>query len=104
VDSSRNYLTSFEDLLDKDRKLFLISEAYFKKRCKAFERETGARITPQILREWFACEMGKLGIPDRYVDAFCGRVPESVLARHYTNFQFRKTKRNLRKVNIKVLN
>jgi len=48
--------------------------------------------------------MGKLGIPDRYVDAFCGRVPESVLARHYTNFQFRKTKRNLRKVNIKVLN
>jgi hypothetical protein len=38
VDSSRNYLTSFEDLLDKDRKLFLISEAYFKKRCKAFER------------------------------------------------------------------
>jgi len=34
----------------------------------------------------FACEMGRLGVPDRYVDAFCGRVPQSVLARHYTGF------------------
>jgi intergrase/recombinase len=30
--------------------------------------------------------MGRLGVPDRYVDAFCGRVPQSVLARHYTDF------------------
>ena len=37
-------------------------------------------------RQWFACEMGKLGIADGYVDAFCGKVPKSVLARHYTNF------------------
>ncbi|MCD6444982.1 hypothetical protein J7L70_08325 [Candidatus Bathyarchaeota archaeon] len=43
-------------------------------------------ITPQVLREWFCCEMGRLGMPDRYVDAFCGRVPRSVLARHYTDF------------------
>jgi hypothetical protein len=33
------------------------------------------KITPQVLRQWFACELGKLGVPDRYVDAFCGRVP-----------------------------
>lgn len=26
-----------------------------------------------MLREWFACEMGRLGVPDQYVDAFCGR-------------------------------
>jgi hypothetical protein len=30
--------------------------------------------------------MGRLGVPDRYVDAFCGRVLQSVLARHYTDF------------------
>jgi intergrase/recombinase len=30
--------------------------------------------------------MGWLGVPDRYVDAFCGRVPRSVLVRHYTDF------------------
>ncbi|MCL7390405.1 MAG: hypothetical protein LZ173_10840 [Thaumarchaeota archaeon] len=48
--------------------------------------------------------MGKLGISDRYVDAFCRRVSESVLARHYTNFSPEKLKEILRKVNIKVLN
>jgi len=30
--------------------------------------------------------MGRLGVPDRYVDAFCGRVPRSVLARRYIDF------------------
>lgn len=30
--------------------------------------------------------MGELGVPDRYVDAFQGRIPKSVLARHYSDF------------------
>jgi integrase len=55
-------------------------------------KKTGINISPQILREWFACEMGRLGVPDRYVDAFCGRVPRSVLARHYTDFSLEKLK------------
>lgn len=33
-----------------------------------------------------SCEMGSLGVQDRYVDAFCGRVPQSILARHYTDY------------------
>lgn len=48
--------------------------------------KNGAKITPQTLRQWFACEMGRLGVQDRYVDAFNGRVPRSVLARHYSDF------------------
>jgi integrase len=48
--------------------------------------DTGLQITPQVLREFFACELGRLNVPERYVDAFCGRVPQSVLARHYTDF------------------
>ncbi len=66
--------------------------------------KTGLSITPQILREWFACEMGKLGVPDRYVDAFCGRVPRSVLARHYTDFSPEKLKEIYDKAGLKVLN
>jgi integrase len=98
----REYLGSFKDL-DRDRRIFPVSEAYFRKKCKAFERKTGIRITPQILREWFACEMGRLGVPDRYVDAFCGRVPRSVLARHYTDFSPEKLKEIYDKANLKVL-
>ncbi len=36
-------------------------------------------------RKRFGC--GRLKVPDRYVNAFQGRVPREVLARHYTDFQ-----------------
>jgi len=98
----KEYLGSFNGL-NKEAKLFPVSENYFRKRCSAFKKETGIKISPQILREWFACEMGRLGVPDRYVDAFCGRVPRSVLARHYTDFSPEKLKEIYEKADLKVL-
>jgi intergrase/recombinase len=53
---------------------------------KVAKEKTGLNITPQKLRQWFCSEMLRLGISETYVDAFCGRVPKSVLARHYTDF------------------
>jgi len=47
--------------------------------------------------------MGKLGVPDRYVDAFCGRVPKSVLARRYSDFKPEKLKEVYDKANLKFL-
>ena len=60
-------------------------------------------ITPKILREWFCCEMGRLEVPERYVAAFCGRVPRSVLARHYTDFSPEMLKEIYEKTNLRVL-
>jgi hypothetical protein len=40
---------------------------------------------------------------EKYVDAFCGRVPRSILARHYTDFSPEKMKEIYDKVNLKVL-
>ncbi len=99
----KDYLKSFENL-DKERRLFPVTEIYFRDRCNAFYKQTGIKITPQILRKWFACEMGRLGVPDRYVDAFCGRVPRSILARHYTDFSTEKLKEIYGKANLRVLN
>jgi len=48
-------------------------------------------------------EMGRLGVPDGYVDAFCGRVPRSVLACHYTDLLPEKLKEIYDKVGLKVL-
>jgi len=53
---------------------------------KTAREESGLDITPQKLRQWFCSEMLGLGVSETYVDAFCGRVPKSVLARHYTGF------------------
>ncbi len=48
--------------------------------------KTGIEISAQTLRSVFAREMSLKGVQDRYVDAFCGRTPQSVLARHYSDF------------------
>lgn len=48
--------------------------------------KTGININAQTLRSVFAREMSRAGVQDRYIDAFCGRVPGSVLARHYSDF------------------
>ena len=47
--------------------------------------------------------MGSLGISDRDIDAFCGRVPQSILARHYTDYSPERLKEIYDKVGLKVL-
>ena len=69
---------------------------------KAAREKTGIDITPQKLRQWFCSEMLRLGVSETYVDAFCGRVPKSVLARHYTDFSPQKLEIS-EKANIEVL-
>jgi integrase len=60
---------------DDSPKLFRMSPHRFLDIWKYASQDSGVRITPQILREWFCDEMGRRKVPDRYVDAFCGRVP-----------------------------
>ena len=93
---------NINDELTADSRIFQSARTIRKIFEKAIEK-AGIHITPQVLREWFACEMGRLGVPDRYVDAFCGRVPKSVLARHYTDFSPERLKEIYDKANLKVL-
>lgn len=44
---------------------------------KSAREKTSIDITPQKLRQWFCSEMLQRGVPETYVDAFCGRVVES---------------------------
>ena len=80
----------------------LFSKAIQPRKMKVFKdaREKFPHITPKVLREWFCCEMARLGVQDRYVDAFCGRVPRSILTRHYTDFGPEKLKEICDKVNL----
>ena len=45
---------------------------------------------------------GRVGVPDRYVDAFCGRVPGSILAKRYSDFAPEKLKEIYEKNSIKI--
>ena len=84
-------------------KLFKVSDRQFKKIWKSAMNQSGLHITAQKLREWFCCEMGSLGVSDRYIDAFCGRTPKSVLARHYTDYNPERLRSIYENANLKIL-
>ncbi|MEM2227648.1 MAG: integrase [Candidatus Bathyarchaeia archaeon] len=65
--------------------------------------KTGLNITPKVLRAWFCSEMAKLGIQETFIDAFCGRVPRSILARHYTDYSPERLKEIYDRANLKIL-
>ncbi|MEM0007883.1 MAG: tyrosine-type recombinase/integrase [Candidatus Bathyarchaeia archaeon] len=96
----KEYLTSRHD---GSIKLFRISGKTFLKFWKRAQLKTGLRLTPQKLREWFCSEMARLGVSDSYIDAFCGRVPRSVLARHYLDLSIERLKEVYDKACLKVL-
>ena len=67
-------------------------------------RDAGTmKVTPQVLRIWFCNEMNRLGVADRYIDAFCGRTPKSVLAKHYSDYTPRKLQEVYEDARISVL-
>ena len=89
---------------DDNPKVFPISRCNtFQKEWKLAKQKTGLNITPKDLRDWFCVEMTELGVRDRYIDAFCGRVPKSILARHYTDYSLKRLKRIYDKAGLKVL-
>ncbi len=88
---------------DADSRLFPRCGGGLTRWFKRPSEASGVKITPQILRDWFCSEMGELGVADRYVDAFCGRLPRSILARHYTDFSPERLKRVYDKAGLRVL-
>jgi integrase len=87
------YNTECEDYLDQylqerggsNNKLFPISQGTFCRIWREGRQRSGVHVSPQVMRVWFATEMARLKVLDRYVDAFCGRIPSSILAKHYSD-------------------
>ncbi|MBI2937060.1 MAG: tyrosine-type recombinase/integrase [Thaumarchaeota archaeon] len=86
-----------------DERVFTVAITTISRMFRNIKRRTGIDLTPQILREWFCQEMGELGVPDRFIDAFCGRTPKSVLARHYSDYSPDRLKTIYDKAGLKVL-
>lgn len=98
---------AIEEMFDEwfplpNQKLFLTHQDTFSRKFKKASKPVGFKITSQVLREWFSCEMGRLGVPDRYVDAFCGRVPKKVIGKHYTDYSPERLKEIYDRANLRV--
>ena len=84
---AQRYLKQYSDNKRKDNtRIFPFTETAIRRGFTRASKKTGIHITPQVLRLWFNCELGKHGIPDRYVNAFCGHVPNSVIAKHCSDY------------------
>ena len=89
---------------DSNPRVFVVDRTKtFQKYWKLAQKKAKLSITPKDLRDWFCVEMTDLGALDRYIDAFCGRVPKSILARHYTDYSPERLKRIYDKANLRVL-
>lgn len=99
--------TALQELLyakspSPDERIFGVDKDILTKKFKRASTASGFKITPQVLRDWFCNEMGRLGVQDRYVDAFCGRIPKKVLGRHYTDYSPERLKEIYEKANLRV--
>jgi len=93
------------DNLDGDESVFECSGPTLTRHFREASTEAGTmKITPQVLRIWFCNEMNRLGVADRYIDAFCGRTPKSVLAKHYSDYTPRKLQEVYESAELTVLN
>lgn len=86
-----------------NRRVFSLKEWKWKLYWDRAKAKTGLDIKRKDLRDFFCIEMTELGVPDRYIDAFCGRVPKSVLARHYTDYSPKKLKKIYDKAGLRIL-
>jgi integrase len=87
----------------RSAKLFPIGEPDLKNSWDVARQATGLDLQRKDLRDWFADEMGRLGVQDRYIDAFQGRTPKSVLARHYSDYAPDKLQVIYEKAQLKIL-
>jgi integrase len=102
-EASRVLKQYLETRRSDNQKLFPLSNSESHKLWSDAKGKTGLEITPQRLREWFCCEMVSRGVSDSYVDSFCGRIPRSILAKHYLDYSPERMKEIYDKANFQVL-
>jgi len=94
------YLSSRKE---NSNRLFAISHEKFCEIWRVGYQKTSIKITPRVLRRWFATEMARKGVSIVYIDAFQGRVPQTILAKHYIDFSIENLKKVYEKADLRIL-
>jgi len=75
-----------ENYLDDGEKIFSVESRTIQNNFKLVSQKLGIELTPHVLRSIFTekCTIAK--IPDKYIDALCGRTSPSIISKHYTDY------------------
>lgn len=78
--------------------VFPISQRSVQSAFKNTSEYVGYSITPHLLRTIFAEKCTQANIQEKYINAFCGRVSQGILAKHYTDYSPTKLREQYDKV------
>ena len=81
-----DYLDNNNKLDDLDLLLFDVSTRTIQKDFQNASLETGIEINPHMLRTVFTEKCTDAKIHEKYIDAFCGRTPKRIIAKHYSDY------------------
>ncbi len=79
-------------------KLFSVSYKTVQENFQRISKETGIKIKPHLLRTVFTEKCTQAGIEEKYIDAFCGRISQNVIRKHYTDYSPEAMRRHYDKV------
>ncbi len=79
-------------------KLFLVSYKTVQENFQRVSKETGIKIKPHLLRTVFTEKCTQAGLEEKYIDAFCGRISQNVIRKHYTDYSPEAMRRHYDKV------
>jgi len=91
------YVQSYVESLYTD-KLFLVSYKTVQENFQRISEETGIKIKPHLLRTVFTEKCTQAGLEEKYIDAFCGRMSQNVIRKHYTDYSPEAMRRHYDKV------
>ena len=84
--------------LSLNSKLFTISERSAQQNFKDTSEITDITINPHLLRTVFTEKCSIAKISDKHINAFCGRISDSIISKHYTDYSPSKLKEQYCKV------
>ena len=72
--------------LQSDDMLFTVESRTIQNNFKQVSEFLDIELTPHMLRSVFTEKCTTAKIPDKYIDAFCGRISPGIIAKHYTDY------------------
>jgi len=78
-------------------KLFPVSYKTVQENFKKVSKETGIKIKPHLLRTVFTEKCTQARIEEKYIDAFCGRISQNIIRKHYTDYSPEAMRRHYNK-------
>jgi len=67
-------------------KLFPVSYKTVQENFQKVSKEIGIKIKPHLLRTIFTEKCTQAGLEEKYIDAFCGRMSQNIIRKHYTDY------------------